>query len=105
MLPPSLDNWPQMMLIVVDLPAPLTPRKANNSPLSTLKLRLRTALILPKLLLRLLIWMIGGMLVGFFVVFVYILTLRRMFKEKQKSTPKSAINYVWAGTERTTLTN
>ena len=41
--PLSFFSCPHMIDIVVDLPAPLTPRKENSSPSSTLKLRSRTA--------------------------------------------------------------
>ena len=51
-LPPSRASWPQMMFMVVDFPAPFTPKNANSSPFLTLKLRSLTAITSPKCFCR-----------------------------------------------------
>src|SRR5699024_10467653 len=62
----SLPSCPHRILIVVDFPAPFTPRNANNSPSLTRKLRSCTAFTSPKHLFRPLISII------FFIFYPYI---------------------------------
>src|ERR1700722_6343617 len=63
-LPPSGGYWPVSILMVVDLPAPLSPSSANIEPAGTLKLRRSTATLPPKRLVNSrmsMTWLIEGL--------------------------------------------